>query len=173
MIVPDYQIKQWATNGGLTPFDSDCINPASVDLRWSGRVKVAVGMALDNEKIWHDMTPLVKPEGFWFLPGLLYLADSLEFVKIPKEWSSTLVLKSSMGRLGLEHLHAGWAESGFHGTLTWELKVLAPWPVLLKPEQKVMQLVFETMASLPENDYSAKGRYQNQREPTPAKDIAS
>ena len=42
--------------------------------------------------------------------------------------SAALYSKSSTGRIGLEHLHAGWIDPGFCGQLTLEFKNVAPWP---------------------------------------------
>jgi deoxycytidine triphosphate deaminase len=169
-IKPDWWINQQAMECGLIePFILEHVNPASIDLTWSGRVKVAVGMKLDGTKIWADVTEHVTPDGFWFLPNLLYLMDSLEVVTIPNNITASLTLKSSMGRLGLEHLHSGFFDPGFQGTATWEIKVLSPWPILLKPCQRVMQLVFDEMASRPINDYSKTGRYNGQITPTEAR----
>jgi dCTP deaminase len=168
-IKPDWWIARMAECGMIYPFCAENVNPASIDLSWSGRVKVAVGMKLDGTKFWADVSEHVTAEGFWFLPNLLYLMDSLEVVTIPSNITASLTLKSSMGRVGLEHLHSGFFDPGFRGTATWEIKVLSPWPILLKPGQRVMQLIFDEMAARPINDYSKTGRYQDQVGPTMAR----
>ncbi len=159
MILPDYAIRDWAEHGGLSPFDPSCINPASVDLRWSGRIRVA------HREGWSG----VEERDEWILrPGSLYLLDTLEVVTMPNDLAGVLALKSSMGRQGLEHLHAGFADPGFTGTLTLEMEVRAPWPILLARGQRIMQLILERMEGAPERPYSVTGRYCRQNEPQPA-----
>lgn len=169
MILSDNVIREWASTGGVYPYFTENVNPASIDLTWSGRIKLAAGWSIDRKPIWVDMSEYVTPEGFYLMPGTSYLADSLEFVKIPVNWAATLYLKSSLGRQLLEHLHAGYFDPGFRGTATWELKVLGPWPILIKPGQRLMQLVFEEMQAIPEKDYALTGRYVDQTGPTEAK----
>ncbi len=80
-----------------------------------------------------------------------------------------LALKSSMGRQGLEHLHAGYVDPGFVGTLTLEMEVRAPWPILLARGQRIMQLILERMEDIPDAPYYLTGRYCGQSEPTIAR----
>ncbi len=80
-----------------------------------------------------------------------------------------LALKSSMGRQGLEHLHAGYVDPGFSGTLTLEMEVRAPWPILLARGQRIMQLILERMEDIPDAPYYLTGRYCGQNEPTIAR----
>lgn len=161
MIIPDFEIRQWAKNGGIAPYDTECINPASIDLRWSGNVKIA----MDNG--WHDFGNVDEKI---FYPGALYLLDTLEYIKIPPCWAGELMLKSSLGRQGLEHLHAGWFDPGFEGTGTLEIKNMAPWPITLKRGQKIVQMAFHELKALPEKSYQVTGRYNGQRGPTEAKE---
>ena len=39
MIWNDERIAQWASNGGVTPFDAACVNPASLDLRLGDEIR--------------------------------------------------------------------------------------------------------------------------------------
>jgi len=41
MIFADSEIDVWGVLGGIDPFDEECVNPASIDLRWSGSYKIA------------------------------------------------------------------------------------------------------------------------------------
>lgn len=160
MIIPDFEITQWAKNGGITPFDTECINPASIDLKWSGNVKIA------EYSGWVDEG---NRDDYIFFPGFLYLLDTLEYIKIPTCWAGELMLKSSMGRQGLEHLHAGFFDPGFHGTGTLEIKNMAPWPITLKRGQRIVQMAFHELKALPAKPYTVTGRYNGQRGPTEAK----
>jgi dCTP deaminase len=82
-----------------------------------------------------------------------------------------LFSKSSTGRIGLEHLHAGWIDPGFRGQLTLEFKNVAPWPILLQPGKRYMQMVVHDLVAPAARDYSQTGRYQNQTGATPAREV--
>lgn len=168
MIVEDKLLFNWAKKGGVEPLDADCVNPASIDLRWSGRIKVAVGMRLDSSKIWYDIGREVKKEGFMLLPKMFYLMDSLEYLRVPDVWAGQLSLKSTMARLGVEGLDAGYFDPGFQGTATFEVMVVSPWPILMKPGDRMFQMIFHILRSKPSKTYGETGRYQGQKEPQPA-----
>lgn len=171
-IINDVELKAWAADYGIEPFSADCINPASIDLRWSGQVKTIVGCDRETlQPIWHDLFFHVSEKGFYLLPGYLYLMDSLEYIRMPADMCGFLTLKSSMGRAGLEHLHAGFFDPSFHGSATWEMKVMSPVPILLKPGQRVMQLALDRMDSKPEKSYALTGRYNGQDRPQEAIDL--
>ncbi len=159
-VIPDFELIQWALSGGVTPFDIACINPASIDLRWSGRYRIATP---DGWSKVHDPGQLTVAKGFF------YLLDTLETVTVPLDWSGMLALKSSLGRQGLEHLHAGFFDPGFRGTATLEVHSLAPWPIDLVAGQPIVQLVFTQMKARPEKSYRITGKYNDQSEPEPAR----
>lgn len=159
MFLNDMQLRSWASNGGLTPYTPECINPASVDLRWSGRYRMAYPEGWGTAQ---EADTLTMP------PGVLFLLDTLEYITMPNDACGWLALKSSMGRMGLEHLHAGFFDPGFHGTGTLEMETRAPWPVTITKGQRIIQLAL-TMVATPERTYQATGRYNGQNTPQPAK----
>ena len=158
MILPDFAIFAWAANGGLTPFNPAYINPASVDLCWSGRIRIAY------REGWGEVQ---EGNEAILYPGVLYLLDTLEVVRMADDCAGVLALKSSMGRQGLEHLYAGYVDPGFHGTLTLEMEVRAPWHITLTCGQRIMQLILERMEAVPDKTYRETGRYCGQSEPQP------
>lgn len=159
-IWPDWKIEQWAAAGGLEPYSTLCLNPASVDLRWSGQAKLATHSG------WHQL----RQQRYLVLqPRQLVLLDTIEYVRMPTSAAGMLMLKSSMGRAGLEHLHAGYFDPGFHGTATLEVVNMAPWPVELELGQRIVQLVLLGMAGHPDHSYADTGRYNGQRGPTEAR----
>lgn len=155
----DRRIKAWAKSGGIAPFSEAMVNPASIDLRYSGRAKIST---LD---------------GFADLPfgdivierGDLVLVDTIEYITMPQGAGGMLMLKSSMGRLGLEHLHAGWFDPRFHGTATLELTNLAVLPVVLEVGRPIVQLVLMSLTERPERSYLQTGRYNGQNTPQEAR----
>ena len=74
-------------------------------------------------------------------------------------------IKSSMGRVGLEHCDAGWVDPGFNGALTLEFfNVTQHHTILLRPGDKIGQLIFlrgnEVSA---EQSYRTKGNYNGNK----------
>jgi dCTP deaminase len=180
----DRTIIEYCNSSALvTPFDAALVNPASIDLRlgasyrlpapmWQSsgtRIAVADPAHLATLPTWGDELQM-PAEGIVLQPGQFILCCSMETVCIPVDAAAFLVSKSSMGRVGLEHLHAGLADPGFRGQWTWELHNVAPWPIALIPGRRYMQMVVYDLVEPPARDYSMTGRYQNQTGATPARE---
>lgn len=98
------------------------------------------------------------------IPGEFVLASSKEVFHLPNNISAEYKLKSSMARIGLEHLNAGWCDAGWHGSvLTLELKNMTRFHHLLLSEgDKIGQIVFFRHTEVPaDKSYAARGRYNN------------
>lgn len=158
MILCDSEIREWASNGGLAPYDPECVNPASVDLKLSGLMITLPG---GTEPFFYDSLELK--------PGDAILACTKEIIRMPLDCAGVVYLKSSMARLGLDHALAGWIDPGFEGQLTLELHTHRP--ITLLANQKIIQLVIHQMSQVPNRDYSKTGRYQYQMGPTPFREI--
>lgn len=186
MIWNDERLYEQCTAYGaalVTPFDSACINPASIDLRlgasyrlphpmWQSSTRIMAGDPAHVATLptWGDECTM-PPEGLVIYPGQFILCCSMETVCIPNDACAFLVSKSSMGRVGLEHLHAGLGDPGFCGQWTWELHSVAPWPILLLPGKRYMQMVVHDLVAPAARDYSQTGRYQHQVGATPAREV--
>jgi dCTP deaminase len=173
MIWNDRMITAWAQAGGVTPFDEALVNPASLDLRLGNLIRVprrywelysncAIGKQTAAANLWDEPKEFDK---FVLDPGRLVLCHSMEFTRIPNNACAMLLSKSSTGRIGLEHLHAGYGDPGFIGEWVFELKNLAPWPIELVAGERYMQLVMMTMAEEPQRNYTVTGRYNGQTGP--------
>ena len=96
-------------------------------------------------------------------PGQFCLAHTVEKFNMPLDVAGHYMLKSSLARSGLNHLFAGFADPGWHGSvLTLELtNVLQHHALLLRPGMKIGQMVFWKGSSpVPfEHSYAARGRY--------------
>jgi len=158
----DKRIYEWINSGGVENADQICINPASLDLRWSGRYRIA-GLNDWNEQEDCDSLLLVH--------GAFYLLDTLEYVKMPDNCVGKLFLKSSAGRMGIEHLHAGYVDPGFEGTLTLEIELRVRWPITIERGARLVQLTIEEMVDRPAIPYAKVGRYSGQRVPTRSKGL--
>jgi deoxycytidine triphosphate deaminase len=73
-------------------------------------------------------------------------------------------LKSSLARIGLEHLNAGWCDPGWHGSaLTLELKNMTRKTcIIIKPGDRIGQMIFWRSQPVRLGDsYYYRGRYNN------------
>ena len=85
---------------------------------------------------------------------------------MPMDISAEYKLKSSMARIGLEHLNAGWCDAGWHGSvLTLELvNVTRHHSIIIRPGDPIGQMVFFRHAPVPpERPYATRGRYNTDR----------
>ena len=152
--------------------DPSCINAASLDLRVGNTILVENARDLTNggkvypvdyrkrEKL--QMTEFELDEGGVYIhPGVFFLAHTIEVCNFPDDLAALFRIKSSMGRIGLEHLDAGWVDPGFHGALTLEFKNMTEnHSILLRPGDKIGQLVFMRGNPVPaELSYRTKGNY--------------
>lgn len=178
----DRTIIEYCNHSALVaPFDPANVNPASIDLRLGTSYRLPALSQLAYETYidmplkfdipqWGD-EQYMDADGLYLPPGAFVLCCTLESVAIPRDASAALFSKSSTGRMGLEHLHAGWVDPGFVGQLTLEFKNVAPWPILLQPGERLMQMVVYDLVEPPARDYSQTGRYQNQTGATPAREV--
>lgn len=162
MIKPDHWIRAWGQNGGATPFEESQVNSASYDVRVSD----------------HWICPTRDPEEFnapqiKLFPGEVVLASTLEYVRIPRNVACDLKLKSTLGRVWINHSLAGWCDPGFEGNITLELQNLGPQPFVLEAGRRIAQLIFIAMETEPEIAYGEPGsssHYQGQKGTTPARE---
>jgi dCTP deaminase len=153
----------------ITPVDVKDINAASIDIH------------LGDTILWEDedthrtidfrkRDPVTYNEhqmdadGWVLQPGDFILAQSREVFNLPNWLSAEYKLKSSMARIGLEHMNAGWCDAGWHGSvLTLELKNMCQYhSIRIRPGDAIGQMVFfrhQQVSS--EASYSSKGRYNN------------
>ena len=157
MVKPDHWIRMWGSNGGASPFNEDQVNPASYDITLSN----------------HWICPTREPEEFkadniTLFPGEVILACTQETIRMPRDVVGDLKLKSSLGRLWLNHSLSGWIDCNFHGQVTLELQNLGPYPRALSTGIRIAQIVFYQMESPPIVAYGEKsaGHYQGQQGPT-------
>lgn len=100
-------------------------------------------------------------------PGEFILAQSKEKFNLPSNISAEYKLKSSMARLGLDHLNAGWCDAGWNGSvLTLELKnTTRNHTIILKAGDKIGQMIFFAHTPVPEDkSYAARGSYNGDTE---------
>jgi len=118
----------------------------------------------------------ISEEGHVMVPGSFILGSSIETFNLPKNISAEYKLNSSLARVALDHLNAGWCDAGWNGSvLTLELvNCLRFHNLLLKAGMKIGQIVFFEHEEVPEEaSYATKGQYNQDRESMPSKGLRS
>lgn len=105
------------------------IGPSSIDVRLGPELRIGdegARIELDDEgnPIYHGFANLLLRPGqkISFRRGVFYVAHSIEYISLPPNIGALMFLRSSSGRRGLDHLHAGYLEPGWHGQITFELQ---------------------------------------------------
>ena len=148
----DRDLRELCLNHRLVePFDPACLNSASIDLK--------VGRGYIRE----EAVRLEMPdEGIEIEPGECVLIDVLERVTIPNGHAADLRLKSTSGRLRLQHSLAGWIDPGYGGILTLEVSNIRRWSMIrLRPGERIVQLLVSRTSGPSDSPYG--GRYQDAR----------
>lgn len=149
----------------ITPFEPSLVGPASIDLRLGSYIRYAKNPLFPIDKN-------TNPEDIWSLPidfihfildpGDIVLCHSLENVSIPDYLCSKLFLTSSAGRLGIEHLHAGFGDPGFIGQWTFELYNPTKRKIRLVAGEIYCQMTLECLDIETDLSYRDTGRYNGQ-----------
>ena len=169
MILAHDELIHLLDSGVIQHGQRAAVGGASIDIHLGDTILVEA----DTEYIadYRDRTPLKMREvklddsGFVMRPGQFILAHCVECLTMPLHLTALLRTKSSMGRIGFEHMDAGVVDPGFHGQLTLEFKSqLQCQSFRIRPGDDVGQLVFFRHETVNHDDsYLAKGRYNGQR----------
>lgn len=141
------------------------LGPSSFDLRLGYEFGVLNTRKMDiiDTKCMEDYDKYIRTEnhsakeGVVIHPGEFILGGTLETLNIPANLVARVEGRSSYGRLGIiVHATAGYCDPGFEGDITLEMQNLGNAPVKLYPEDRVCQVVFETMTDEAETPYGSK-----------------
>ena len=155
--------------------DYDCVNSASLDIHMGTIVLSELPDSSESRSLdkkdqlqLHRVDLSINPNmRFIMQPGEFVLTQSREIFNLPYNVSAEYKLKSSMARLGLEHLNAGWCDAGWHGSvLTLELKNMTRYHrISLKPGVRIGQMVFFRHNAVPaDKSYAVRGSYNQDKE---------
>lgn len=168
MLLNHSQLCQLLDDGVIQNGQYSAINSASIDLHLGDKVLVEVSpehQPLNYSKREKLCTREVDiTEGFVLFPGQFILAQTREIFHLPLDVSGEYKLKSSMARIGLEHLNAGWADAGWHGSvLTLEFKNMSNFhQIQFKAGDPIGQMVFFRHDPVElDCSYAIRGRYNN------------
>ena len=99
-------------------------------------------------------------------PGQFLLASSREIFHLPSDISAEYKLKSSMARIGLGHLLAGWCDAGWNGSvLTLEFhNVTQRHRIVLTEGDRIGQMIFYRHKPVPlDKSYATRGSYNGDK----------
>lgn len=156
----------------------DAVNSASLDIHMGGEILIEAQdvsqgpecMLYLNKKSSLTVHRIKLGEGvgqFAMAPGQFILAQSKEIFHLPNNISAEYKLKSSMARIGLEHLNAGWCDAGWNGSvLTLELKNMTQrHRIVLTEGDRIGQMVFYRHKEVPLNkSYATRGSYNHDKQ---------
>lgn len=172
MLLSHDELWRLACQGVIHPVDKSDINAASIDIHLGDTLLLEdEPIGLDDTIIdYRRRTPMktfsytMDADGYVLEPGEFVLAQSVEVFNLPNYISAEYKLKSSMARIGLEHMNAGWCDAGWHGSvLTLELKNMSQHhSIRIRPGDAIGQMIFFGHEPVPQGaSYAVKGRYNN------------
>lgn len=163
---------------------SEHVNAASIDLVLGNTIWVEKAAKLINghppvidmlDKHANHLHKIVMDEAGWIIPpGGTLLAQTDEIFNLPNWLSGEYKLKSTQARNFFNHLNAGWADAGWHGSvLTLEFVNHNQYhSVRVKPGMKCGQMVFFEHDEVPVHaSYATTGQYNGDKEATPGKGL--
>jgi len=133
----------------IDPFSEEIVGPGSIDLNLSNefrifkkiRKAITVDERLDLEKI----TKLVYKNSFTLLPGETILGITKEKIRLAPNICGWIQGRSSFARIGLlVHMTASFIQPGINNRQVLEISNMAPFPLVLKPNTRICQVIFQT-----------------------------
>lgn len=124
-----------------------------------------------DERTLIEQEPTVDETGTWFvIPGNSYaLAETVEYVRMPRDLIAVSVGKSTYARVGII-ANVTPFEAGWDGIVTLELANACPAPVKVYANEGICQTIFFRGAIWPRVSYADRaGKYQGQTGLTLAK----
>lgn len=174
-VLVDHEIRRQIERGhiGVYPFDPSLIQPNSLDIRLGNHfVFYKPGVDIIDTRVPEtiaEYTKELRADAFVVYPFEFVLARSLEVITMPEDMMGILEGKSSLARLGVTiHQTGGVIDSGFAGSITFEISNVNSHPVTIYEGMPVAQIVFHDLGgAVVEKPYS--GKYQHQIETTIAR----
>ena len=167
MLLSYNEICELIEQGVIEFADYNCVNSASLDIHIGDHVLLEADEG--SVLVLRDRTPLKTVQHqlpFDILPGEFILASSKEVFHLPNNISAEYKLKSSMARIALDHLNAGWCDAGWNGSvLTLEFKNdTNNHSIRLHKGDAIGQMVFFKHSPVPyDKSYEVRGRYNNDK----------
>lgn len=170
MLLSHEELRRIVEQEIIAPVDVKDINAASIDIHLGDTIlveqKVDTIVDFRKREPLFQRTVEMNEDGWVLKPGDFILAQSREVFNLPNWLSAEYKLKSSMARIGLEHMNAGWCDAGWNGSvLTLELKNMCQHHAIrIRPGDAIGQMIFFRHEPVPtEASYASKGRYNGDK----------
>lgn len=109
-----------------------------------------------------DVSRLEDGHDYRLEPGRLVIGRTLEYMTLPDHLAGRIEGRSTLARLGLAvHVTAPTVIAGFEGRLYLEIYNVGPFPIMLRSNMRIAQLVLEHTGLPPTQKYG--GQYAGQR----------
>lgn len=148
----------------IEPFSEDMVGPGSIDLNLSDEFRifkklrhaVVVDDSMDLERI----TRLTqKKRSLTLLPGETILGITRERIRLAPNICGWIQGRSRFARIGLlVHMTASFIQPGINNRQVLEISNMAPFPLILKPDTRICQVIFQTT----EGDAVYQGKHRDQ-----------
>jgi dCTP deaminase len=180
MLLSDREIRIAIQSGDLLidpppPDDSERWQPASVDLRlhptiWVQKEGLTTPISniedLDIEQYLKQYTTQARLDvtnGFTFLPGMLVIGQTLEWIGLSNLLSGRVEGRSRLARMGIGvHITAPKIDPGFENYITLEMFHIGKTPVVIPNEMQICTLMVERLGYPAGQGY--QGIFQGQPE---------
>lgn len=162
------QLVALVEQGAIEGVKPEAIQGASIDIHLGAIIEYEIPAARQQKIVLRKKDRLItsqhnlKDAPFMLSPGQCILAPSLEKFNLPSHIAAMYQLNSSMGRIFLEHMKAGWCDPTWNGSvLTMELKNLTQHHhIELAYGDRIGQMIFFECEPVPEHrSYARVGRY--------------
>jgi dCTP deaminase len=134
----------------VDPFSDDMVGPGSVDLKLSNEFrifkKIRRALVVDDSMDLEKITRLVHRErSFTLLPGETILGITKERIRLAPNICGWIQGRSRFARIGLlVHMTASFIQPGIDNRQVLEISNMAPFPLILKPDTRICQVIFQT-----------------------------
>lgn len=170
MLLSYLELKELVRGAVIQNVPDELINQTSIDITLDKRILIERPVKSTVVLGMKDKMPMdeyvMDDQGYVLQPGEFILAGSVQVFNLPNYISCEYKLKSSMARIGLNHLNAGWCDAGWHGSvLTLELVNCSRFhSLVIKPGDRIGQVVFFAHKPVPDYaSYAQKGRYNGDK----------
>ncbi|MDK6029291.1 dCTP deaminase [Ignisphaera sp. 4213-co] len=166
MILSDFDLINYIKSERLKiiPFSDDIVRENGLDLRIGDEICVLseINDVLDPYDPYVNITKFYrcfKADEFIFEPRKIYLATTVEYVKVPPELMAFVELRSTFARMGLS-IPPTIIDGGFEGQITIEIHT-STFPIKIKKNTRFLHVVFSKVTTPIQKPYA--GRYQGQK----------
>ena len=167
LVYNQQEVQHLHDAGVILKYEHRAVNPASLDIHLGKTILIERhnenGRPISYRK--REKLPMTEVDitnrPYVLRAGEFILAHSIEVFDFPSDLGALLRIKSSQGRIGFEHLDAGWVDPDFAGSLTLEYKSMLQFnSIELMYGDPIGQLVFWPCDEVPaEFSYKKVGRY--------------